>query len=259
MRLSRRLIVMAIAIAASLAAGTGVRIAFGGDGGSLRARLEGWAQRIGLGLDQVVLIGHRYTPDTDIFEAIDLKRSRTMLTFDSQRAQSRIAELPWILAASIERVFPDRLEVRVTERTPVAVFSRGEKAVLIDATGRTLAPVAADTLPGLPRVSGEGAEGAAAGLLALLAANPELTSRVAYAERVGGRRWTLRLKSGGAVQLPAEGEAAAFSQAAMILAVAGSDRAEIDLRAPQRAILRELPRASQAQLVRPERRPTDRL
>jgi cell division protein FtsQ len=240
-----------------MAAGGGVRLALAG--GSLRAELEGWAQKIGLGLDQVVLIGHRYTPDTDIFEAIDLKRSRTMLTFDSQRAQSRIAELPWVLEASIERVFPDRLEVRVTERTPVAVFRRGEASVLIDATGRTLAPVAADVLPGLPRLSGVGADAAAAGLLALLAANPELNSRIAYAERVAGRRWTLRLKSGGAVQLPAEGEAAALSQAQMILAAAGGDRVEIDLRAPQRAILRQPPRAGQAQLVRPERRPTDRL
>src|SRR5262245_12117597 len=236
----------------------GAKFALSGTGARLFAKLEIWAQLGGLGLDQVALIGHRYTADKDIFEALDLRRARTMLSFDPQQARARLAELPWIEEASIERVFPDRLEVPIRERTPVAVWSRGERSFLIDAGGRTLGSVAAEMLPQLPRVSGEGADAAAAELFARLAPFPELKAHMARAERIGGRRWTLRLSGGGAVQLPATGEAEALAEAARLLAK-GFERAEIDVRSPARAIVRELPRPKEAQLTGSERRPTDRL
>ncbi len=250
--------VLLLATLAALGLAQGVTLVRNEHAGTVLAKLETWAQLAGLGLDQVTLIGHRYTADTDIFEAIGLKRARTMLSFDPAAAQARLAELPWIQQASLERVFPDRLEVRVTERTPVAVWSRGERSFLIDGTGRTLAQVPADVMPELPRVTGEGADSAAAGLFAVLAPFPDLKARMASAERVGGRRWTLRLNGGGAIQLPVEGEAQALAQAAGLLAT-GFGRGEIDVRAAGRAIVREAPRASQAQVSAPARRPTDRL
>ena len=90
-------------------------------------KLETLGELAGLGLIRSSLIGHRYTADSDIFEAIGLKRARTMLSFDPRRAGAP-RELPWVEQASIERVFPDRLEVRITERTPLAVWSRGERS-----------------------------------------------------------------------------------------------------------------------------------
>ena len=252
----RYLLLLAALAAFGLA--QGVTLVRNQHAGTVLAKLETWAQLAGLGLDQVTLIGHRYTADTDIFEAIGLKRARTMLSFDPAAVQARLAELPWIQQASLERVFPDRLEVRVTERTPVAVWGRGERSFLIDGAGRTLAQVPADVMPELPRVTGEGADSAAAGLFAVLAPLPDLKARIASAERVGGRRWTLRLNGGGAIQLPVEGEAQALAQAAGLLAT-GFGRGEIDVRAAGRAIVREAPRASQAQVNAPARRPTDRL
>ena len=256
-RLARRYLLVLLALAA-LGLAHGVKLVRGEYAGTVLAKLESWAQLAGLGLDQVTLVGHRYTADKDIFEAIGLKRARTMLSFDPAAAQARLAELPWIEQVSLERVFPDRLEVRVTERTPVAVWSRGEQNFLIDGTGRTLAQVPADLMPQLPRVAGEGADSAAAGLFAVLAPFADLKARFTSAQRVGGRRWTLRLSGGGAIQLPPEGEAQALAQAAGLLAT-GFGRGEIDLRAAGRAIVREGPRASQAQVNGPERRPTDRL
>ncbi|HXE70358.1 MAG TPA: FtsQ-type POTRA domain-containing protein [Hyphomicrobiaceae bacterium] len=243
---------------AALGLAQGVTLVRNEHAGTVLAKLETWAQLAGLGLDQATLIGHRYTADTDIFEAIGLKRARTMLSFDPAAAQARLAELPWIQQASLERVFPDRLEVRITERTPVAVWSRGERSFLIDETGRTLAQIPGEVMPELPRVTGEGAASAAAGLFALLAPLPDLKARIASAERVGGRRWTLRLNGGGAIQLPVEGEAQALAQAVGLLATVFG-QGEIDVRAAGRAIVREAPRASQAQVNAPARRPTDRL
>jgi cell division protein FtsQ len=252
-----RLIVLLLVLSAAIAVIASAKRAPSERPASVLAMIEHWAQVTGFGLDQVVLTGHRFTPDNDIFEALDLKRSRTMLTFDSPSAQSRIEELPWIVSASIERVFPDRLEVRVTERLPAAVWTRGPRSFLVDESGRTLAPVAADMMPALPRIAGEGADSAFAGLRSLLAQHSDFQARMVSAERIGNRRWTLRLAGGGAIHLPARGEANALAQAMQLLRN-GVGHGEIDLRVAGRPILREGQRSAQVQLQGPEHAPSSR-
>jgi cell division protein FtsQ len=202
------------------------------------AEIERIVELAGFGLTQVSLTGHRYTLDSDIFEALGLDQAHTLLGFDSRAAQDRIERLPWVERASIERVLPDRLEVRVSERSPAAVWRLGDRSYLIDKSGRTLGAVPGDAMPALPRVAGEGAATPAAGLYALLASYPALLARVEMAERVGGRRWVLRLADGGSVQLPAQGEGEAIERALRVAGARGPDADEIDVRVPPRTLVR---------------------
>ena len=171
------------------------------------AEIERIVDLAGFGLTQVSLTGHRFTLDSDIFEALDLGSAPTMLSFDSRAAQDRIERLPWVERASIERIVPDRLEVRISERAPFAVWRRDTRHLLIDRTGRVLASVAPDAMPELPRIAGEGAATAVGRLMDLLASQPALAHQVMLAERIGGRRWALHLADGSTMQLPAAGEA----------------------------------------------------
>jgi cell division protein FtsQ len=206
---------------------------------SALAAIESMLDAAGHGLTQVSLTGHRLTPDGDLLDAIDLASSPTMLSFNSRAVQARIEALAWVERASIERIFPDRIEVRITERVPFAVWRNGGRHYLIDRKGRVLSAVAADTAAALPRVAGEGAAAEAAALYALLEDYPDLARRVELAERIGERRWTLRLAGGGIVQLPEEGVARALARAA---ALAGSTHeagaGEIDLRVAGRILVR---------------------
>jgi cell division protein FtsQ len=203
------------------------------------AEIERIIELAGFGLTQVSLTGQRYTPDSDIFDAIGLESAHTLLSFDSRTAQNRIESLPWVERASIERVLPDRLEVRVSERAPSAVWRLGNRNFLIDKSGRVLTAVPADAMPSLLRVAGEGAAAEASRLYALLADCPDLMARVDVAERIGGRRWTLRLANGGVVQLPAQGEAEAIARALRVANAFASEASEIDVRVPQRTLVRE--------------------
>jgi cell division protein FtsQ len=204
------------------------------------AEIEHMIELAGYGLTQVSLTGHRLTPDSDIFDAIDLASAPTMLSFASRATRKRIEALSWVEKASIERVFPDRLEVHITERTPFAVWRLGERHYLIDKTGRVLAAVPPNMAPALPRLAGDGAATEAAGLFALLASYPDLMRRIEFAERMGERRWTLRLLGGGAIALPADGVAEALARAT---ALAGAAREAgidaIDLRVAGRTLVRE--------------------
>ena len=204
------------------------------------AEIERMLELAGYGLTQVSLTGHRLTPDSDIFEAVDLASAPTMLSFDSRATRKRIEALSWVEKASIERVFPDRIEVHITERAPFAVWRLGGRHYLIDKTGRVLATVPPSMAPALPRLAGDGAAAEAAGLLALLAGYPDLVRRIEVAERIGERRWTLRLRGGGAIELPADGVADALARAAALTTVArDAGINEIDLRVPARTLVRE--------------------
>ncbi len=165
----------------------------------------------GLRLDQVALSGQRFTPDSDIFDALDLANARSLLSFHSDAARERIEALPWIETASITREIPGALEVRVTERKPTAVWLHEGREILIDATGRVLSALKPGTAVKLPRVAGEGAPEHAQALLELLARYPGIAERFEVAERVGERRWSLRFKNGIKVELGADREAVAFA------------------------------------------------
>jgi cell division protein FtsQ len=203
------------------------------------AEIERLIELAGLGLSQVSVSGHRYTPDADVFDAVGLAAAPTMLSFDTRHARRRIESLPWVERASVERVVPDRIEVRIIERTPYAVWRLGSSEFLIDKVGRALgtAPKGAATQQ-LPRVAGEGAATEARRLFELLAGEPVLARQVALAERVGGRRWTLHLTAGGRILLPAEGEAEALLRALQIARAQGRWDGEIDLRVAHRPLVR---------------------
>jgi cell division protein FtsQ len=212
-----------------------------GSAAPLVAEIERWLELAGFGLRQVSITGYRFTADGDIFDAIDLEHARTLLSFDTSAVQGRIEALPWVDTASIERILPDRIEVRIKERTPIAVWQRGEGLFLIDATGRILAAVPGNRVPPLPRISGEGAAAAAADLLGVLATQPAVLKELARAERVGERRWTLWLADRGSISLPATGEGAALARAvAMRRALAGRAIA-IDLRVANHPLIAGAP------------------
>jgi cell division protein FtsQ len=197
---------------------------------------------LGLSLDQVVLSGHRFTADTAIFEAIGGETSP--LAFDAAQARRRIEQLPWIEHASVVRRLPGTILVEVRERRPFAIWRRGDRQFLIDAGGRVLAPTDGHGFADLPRFAGEGAASEAQRLTSSLLAVPEIGRRLALAERVGERRWRLRLASGLVIELPERGMDAALERLDRLQAKAGvldADLVVIDLRLPDRIALRGKP------------------
>ncbi len=201
----------------------------------------------GLRIEQVSLSGQRFTPDADVFEAIDLPNAGSLITFDATATRARIEALPWVATATINRVFPAALEVRITERRPTALWLHDNREYLIDASGRVLSALKPGTRTGLPRVSGEGAESQAQGLLDLVVRFPRIAERFEMAERVGGRRWTLHLKNGVTIHLGADREAVAFgalSSPEDLGALLAAHDVVIDLRARGRITVRpSLPNA----------------
>jgi cell division protein FtsQ len=173
----------------------------------LAEQIDRIAAAAGLELRQINVTGHRMTPDADIFKALELGSKVSLLALETAAARERIERLPWVERATVERIFPDEVSISLVERKPFALWRKPAGDVLIDDTGRELGPPGRTETAGLPVVSGEGAGPSAPRLLRALAGYPAIASRVALAERVGDRRWTLTLDRGLRIHLPADDEA----------------------------------------------------
>ena len=218
------------------------------DGGSrlrtpkaLHGDLERLAIAAGFGISQVSLTGHRFTLEDDIFDALDLPNMHSFLSFEPAVLRERLQRLPWIKTVEAARIYPGQLQIRVTERQPAAVWQRGGQDYLIDEGGRVLAAIEPGVLDHLPRLRGEGAAADVGQLFALLQRFPDVAGFVTASERVGERRWTLKLVGGGALHLPAGQEAAAlemFLTNKNALEIIQGGSAIVDLRAPGRITVR---------------------
>lgn len=199
--------------------------------------LRALAIAAGLGIEQVTLVGNRNTPDAAIFDTMDLPNNRTQFDLDTQAVKARIERLPWIASASVTRVLPDGLTIEVRERKPAVVWQHEGREWLVDRSGRVLGPNPAGERKSLYRVAGMGAADATPELVEIIAKFPDLGTRLAVAERISDRRWTLHLANGSRLLLPAGQIDEAVSRAfdgkpgARLIDRAG---AVIDLRVPLR-------------------------
>ena len=203
----------------------------------------------GLGVDEIHVTGYAYTEVRDIFAALQLDQPTSLLRYNPEAARRRVEALAWVRRATVTRVLPGSVAVRVTERTPIAVWLNDGTASLVDAEGRELARVAPSTQEALPRISGVGAPEALNALLAAFEKHPALAARVRVSERVGQRRWSLDLDNGSRIHLPAEGEAVVigrFMERAESAALLGEPRRVIDLRVDDRIAVSPRPVAPAA-------------
>lgn len=226
---------------------------------ALMAQVAALGDAAGLQVREVILEGRQNTPRELVQAALGVQRGDPLLGFSPAEARARLESIAWVERAHVERRLPGTILVRLTERKPFAIWQHNGRFAVIDREGRVVTTATLDAFGPLPLVVGAGAERAAAALHDLLAAHPEVQRRVQAMVRVGERRWNLRLHNGADVLLPEGHEAAALHRLAELQAQqALLDRplAAIDLRLPDRLVLRQTPAPAPA--PQPGRQPPRR-
>jgi cell division protein FtsQ len=196
----------------------------------------------GFVIRQVNIEGATHQPKLSIYREVLEGGSDSMLLADLPAMRARLVALPWVRDASIQRRWPDRLEIRIVERKPAAVWQHRGRLKLIDAEGAVLP--AGDLAPYalLPLLVGPHADRQAAALLKLVATQPQLAGELRAAIWVGDRRWDLRMKSGETIALP-EGPAAEaalmrFAEIHRDTPLLGRGFVRFDLRIPDKMVVR---------------------
>ena len=109
---------------------------------------------------------------------------------------------PWIADAAVLKLYPDRLQIAITERRAFALWQRNGRVSVIADDGTVLQPFMEPRYRGLPLVVGRGAERQAKDFIGLIDRYPEIRSALRASVLVAERRWNLRLTNGLDVRLP---------------------------------------------------------
>jgi cell division protein FtsQ len=183
----------------------------------------------------------------DVVAATGLYQDQPILTLDLKALQAKVEAVGWVKSAKVVRLLPDTLVIAVVERQRLAVWQNQGQTKVVDVEGKVIQEANPTNFSNLPLVVGVGANEAAPVIMPMVLSRPRLVSRLEALVRVDQRRWDLRLKDGGIIQLPAVGEDSALIQLDQIdqksrILDLGFER--IDLRNPEALAVR--PRAGSA-------------
>ncbi len=167
--------------------------------------------RAGFQIEEVWTEDPEWTELEDLARVLESTMGASSLLLDVDGIRRRVEELDWVAHAEVSVRLPDRLDVRIQERRPTALWQYEGEFYVVDDAGTVIEGAPAANFPDLLHVVGKGAPEAFPGLARILVRAPDIASRIFVASWVSERRWTLYTHGKVEIHLPAEGAAAALS------------------------------------------------
>jgi cell division protein FtsQ len=206
------------------------------------------ANSLGFRIATISLSGEKEISREEILKAIGVNGQTSLLFLDADAARARLLTNPRIGDAAVLKLYPDRLQITITERQAFALWQQDGHVSVIADDGTVLEPFSGQ-YGGLPLVVGKGAEREAKDFLGIVDHYPDIRSAVRASIMVAQRRWNLRLINGIDVELPEIGIETALQRLVTLdrdKKLLSRDVAVIDLRIPDRVTVRMSPAAAQA-------------
>jgi cell division protein FtsQ len=227
-----------------IAGSIGYGIVAGGQGAGIAADLhrtcDALAGEAGFRIASVALTGEKELSRAAILDLAGVSEASALPCLDAADARKALLNNPWIAEATVLKLYPGRLQIAVTERTPLALWQKDRSINVIAADG-TVLEVFNGRFASLPLVVGDGAEKEAQAFLDVIGRYPLIANNVEAAVLVAKRRWNLHLKSGLDVRLPDNEVEEALQQLVALdrdKKILSRDITAIDLRLPDRVIVK---------------------
>jgi cell division protein FtsQ len=216
------------------------------------------ARLIGFDIARVQMSGHSQLSETEILAFAGISTKNSLLFLDAEEARRRLESVPLIGKASIRKLYPDGLAITVIERDAHALWQRDGELSVISLDGAVIDRLQDERFQSLPHVVGEGANLRTREYLALLEHAGPLRARILAGTLVSGRRWTLKLDNGIDIRLPEAAPAEALRRLVALetsAKVLSRDIIAIDLRMPDRVVVRLTEEAMSQRLEMMKKRP----
>ncbi len=121
---------------------------------TMSGMVKAWMQEEGVFLvKEIVVSGNLRTSREEITKALGLAPRQLIFFSDLEKIRTRIDALPFVREVRILRRWPDRLEIRIKEHHPVALFYL-DRLYMVDEQGVVLAPVPENERLDYPLISG---------------------------------------------------------------------------------------------------------
>ena len=199
------------------------------------------ANALGFRIAAISISGEKEVSREEILTTAGVTGRASLLFLDATAARRRLLTNPWIADAAVLKLYPNRLQITITERHAFALWQKDGRLSVIAADGTVLEPFVESRYLGLPLVVGRDAERQAKDFLAIVDRYADIRSALRASILVADRRWDLRLTNGINVQLP-EGDIAAALDRLVELdrdkKLLSRDITVVDLRLPDRVTVR---------------------
>jgi cell division protein FtsQ len=195
------------------------------------------ANSAGFRITTVAINGRKQLTQDEVLAIGGVNGRSSLLFLDAALVRDKLKANPWIAEATVQKLYPGRLQINVTERTAFALWQQDGRLSVISDDGAVLEPYVSSRFMSLPLVVGKGAESRARDFLALLDRYPQVRDVTKAAVLVGERRWNLRLKDGLDVRLPehdVDNALATLSRLDKEERLFSRDIVAVDLRLPDR-------------------------
>jgi cell division protein FtsQ len=204
---------------------------------------------MGFPITTITFSGNKHLTRDEILARAGVSGSSSLLFFDVTAARARLVDDPRISDATILKLYPDRLQISVTERQPFALWQINRQVSVIADDGAVLLPYVPRDYVKLPMFVGRGAEKRGKQLLAILDRYPDIRDQLRASILVAERRWNLRLTNGLDIKLPEVGIEAALDRLVNLdreTKLISRDIVSVDLREPDRVTAKLSEAAAQA-------------
>jgi cell division protein FtsQ len=196
--------------------------------------------RAGFRIDDILVVGRKETSRDTILAVLNVQRGDPIFGFSPIGARQTLEQLSWVEKVRIERHLPDKINIDITERTPVALWQRDKNFTLIDRFGKILEADNLKKFSDLPVIIGNQAPAEVSKLLEMLGFEPVIAERVAAATWVGERRWDLTLDNKIKIKLPETNTSKALHHLSKLQSehqILDRDIVAIDLRQPEQMVI----------------------
>jgi cell division protein FtsQ len=203
----------------------------------------------GFRITGVALSGNKHMSREEIFATAGVTGHTSLLFLDVADARARLKTNPWIADATVQKLYPDRLQIAITERAAFALWQKDGRVGVIADDGTVLEPYLSRRFVSLPLFVGAGAATRAKDFQAVIARYPDIRDQLRAAVLVSERRWNLRLKNGVDIELPEDGVEQALGRLVALdrdKRLLSRDIGLVDLRLPDRVTVRQSDAAAAA-------------
>jgi len=207
------------------------------------------ANVVGFNITGVALTGNKHMSREEVFATAGVTAHSSLLFLDVADARARLKTNPWIADATVQKLYPDRLQIAITERAAFALWQKDGRIGVIADDGTVLEPHLSRHFVSLPLFVGAGAAARAKDFQAVIARYPDIRDQLRAAVLVSERRWNLRLKNGIDIELPEDGIAQALDRLVALdrdKKLLSRDITLVDLRLPDRVTVRQSDAAAAA-------------
>ena len=207
------------------------------------------ANVFGFNITGVALSGNKHMSREEVVATAGVTAHSSLLFLDVADARARLKTNPWIADATVQKLYPDRLQIAITERAAFALWQKDGRIGVIADDGTVLEPSLSRHFVALPLFVGAGAATRAKDFQAVIDRYPDIRDQLRAAVLVSERRWNLRLKNGVDIELPEDGIAQALDRLVALdrdKKLLSRDITLVDLRMPDRVTVRQSDAAAAA-------------